>query len=138
MRVADAFCQKVSLHCSDYGRASGLPSLMGPSRQSESCHSPRKHFIKNHKNPNNGRTRTHFAVAPSLQFPNAVVLNAVGRRNAQMRAKDSLRAQTQERKRAQKGAMKGGKRALPRKKRLQTTRLGNSQPTKTSKPFSKK
>ena len=55
-----------------------------------------------------------------LQFPNAVVLNAVGRRNTQMRAKECKcaqksanerkRAQTQVRKRAQMSA-KGRKRA---------------------------
>ena len=40
----------------------------------------------------------------SLQFPNAVILNAIGRRNTQMRAKERKRAQTQVRKRAQKSA----------------------------------
>ena len=61
------------------------------------------------------------AGALSLQFPHAVVLNAVGRRNTQMNAKERKRAQksakerkTQVCKRAQKGA-KGRKRALPRK-----------------------
>ena len=39
----------------------------------------------------------------TLQFPNAVVLNAVGRRNTQMRAKERKGVQTQVRKRAQKG-----------------------------------
>ena len=42
-----------------------------------------------------------------LQFPNAVVLNAAGRRNTQMRANERKWAQksaTQVRKRAQKGA----------------------------------
>ena len=49
-----------------------------------------------------------------LQFPNVVVLNAVRRRNTQMRANERKRAQTQVRKRAQKSA-KGRKRGLPRK-----------------------
>ena len=50
----------------------------------------------------------------TLQFPNAVVINAVGRRNTQMRAKEHKRAQKSANARAQKGA-KGRKRALLRK-----------------------
>ena len=44
------------------------------------------------------------SVVGALQFPSAVVLNAVVRRNTQMCAKERKRAQTQVRKRAQKGA----------------------------------
>ena len=50
-----------------------------------------------------------------LKFPNAGVLNAVGRRNTQKSARESKRKAAKERKRAQKGA-KERKRALPRKK----------------------
>ena len=49
-----------------------------------------------------------------LQFPNAVVLNAVGRRNTQIRAKERKWAQKSANARAQKGA-KERKRALLRK-----------------------
>ena len=38
-----------------------------------------------------------------LQFPNAVLVNAVGHRNMQMSANERKRPQTQVRKRAQKG-----------------------------------
>ena len=70
----------------------------------------------------------------NLQFPNAVVLNAVGRRSTQMRAKERKwvqRAQTQKSAKERKRGAKGCKRALPRKKlqttRFETTRFGNSQ-----------
>ena len=49
-----------------------------------------------------------------LQFPNAVVLNAVVRRNTQKSSNDRKRAQTQVRKRTQKGG-KGRKSASLRK-----------------------
>ena len=49
-----------------------------------------------------------------LRFPNAVVLNAVGRRNTQMSAKERKCKSAKQRKRAQKGA-KECKRMLPRK-----------------------
>ena len=52
---------------------------------------------------------------------NAVVLNAVGRRNTQMSTKERKRKSAKERKGAQKGA-KEHKRVLPRKK-LHTTRF---------------
>ena len=75
----------------------------------------------------------------SLKFPNAVVLNVVGRRKTQrvkMHANERKRSQTHksanERKRAQKGA-KGDKRAPKRASaeklpttRFETTRFGNS------------
>ena len=66
----------------------------------------------------NKSTPEKFLLYNSLQFPNAVVLNAVGRRNTQMSANAHKRAQTQVRKRGQKGKtepLSERKRALPRK-----------------------
>ena len=64
------------------------------------------------------------ALITHLQFPNAVVLNAVVRRNTQMSAKERKRKSAKEHKRAQKGA-KERKRALLRKncKQMPTTIL---------------
>ena len=57
-----------------------------------------------------------------LQFPNAVVLNAVGRKNTQMSAKERVRKRAQKgakgRKRAKKGA-KGCKRAQKQRFRVE-------------------
>ena len=72
-----------------------------------------------------------------LQFPNVVVLNAVGRRNTQMSAKERkwaqkkrIRKSAKERKRAHKGTKERQsalKRARLETTRFETTRYGNSQ-----------
>ena len=59
-------------------------------------------------------TKTLEKAEQTLLFPNAVVLNAVGRRNTQMSAKERKRKSAKEHKRAQKGA-KERKKALLRK-----------------------
>ena len=71
--------------------------------------------------PREGEGVEKFIPSLSLQFPNAVVLNAVGRRNPQKGAK--------ERKRAQKSA-KERFRVKSANNQVKTTRFGNSQKSK--------
>ena len=72
--------------------------------------------------------RSSTKVAMGLQFPNAVVLNAVGRRNAQMLANERKRAQSA---RAQKSA-KGCKRApMSQKRQIPLREMGGGRRHKT-------
>ena len=93
-------------------------------RQGEFYDAPKRRCLTSYvKRRRQRKSSCTLARSDGPQFPNAVVLNAVGRRNTQMRAKErkwanNLRAQTHVRKRVQKN---------PKERKIANNQVWNNQ-----------